>query len=104
MAVCGKNIIYGRNNFFGDESVERFIRREYKRNDEATFEKLRNLWKFYVWNAAAAYVKFWKLSEMKMELADTTPDELIILPHDYQTGCIITSFSKRQKQNPRLIL
>ncbi len=83
--------------FFGDESVERFIRREYKRNDEATFEKLRNLWKFYVWNAAAAYVKFWKLSEMKMELADTTPDELIILPHDYQTGCIITSFSKRQK-------
>ncbi len=88
--------------FFGDESVERFIRREYKRKDEATFEKLRNLWKFYVWNAAAAYVKFWKLSEMKMELADTTPDELIILPHDYQTGCIITSFSKRQKTKSTL--
>ena len=71
-----------------DESVERLIRREYKRNDELTFEKLRNLWKFFVWNAAAAYVKFWKLSEMKMELADITPDELIIPLHDYQTRCV----------------
>ncbi|MCU0344485.1 MAG: AMP-binding protein, partial [Ignavibacterium sp.] len=83
--------------FVGDESVERFIRREYKRNDDVTIEKLRNLWKFFVWNAASAYVKFWKLSNMKMELTDTTPDGLIIPPHDYQTSCIITSFSKRRK-------
>ena len=83
--------------FVNDETVERFIRREYKKNDEAAFEKLRNLWKFFVWNAAVAYVKFWKLSEMKMELTDTTPDELVVSPHDYQTGCIITSFSKRRK-------
>ena len=88
--------------FVGDESVERFLRREYKRNDEATFEKLRNLWKFFVWNAASAYVKFWKLSDMKMELTDTTPDELVISPHDYQTGCIITSFSKRRKTESTL--
>ncbi|MEO8232634.1 MAG: GNAT family N-acetyltransferase [Ignavibacteriota bacterium] len=88
--------------FVGDESVERFLRREYKRNDEATFEKLRNLWKFFVWNAASAYVKFWKLSEMKMELTDTTPDGLIISPHDYQTNCIITSFSKRRKTESTL--
>lgn len=88
--------------FVGDESVERYLRREYKRNDEVTFEKLRNLWKFFVWNAASAYVKFWKLSEMKMELTDTTPDELIISPHDYQTGCIITSFSKRRKTESTL--
>jgi len=83
--------------FIGDESIERFIRREYKRNDEATFEKLRNLWKFFVWNATAAYVKFWKLSGMKMELADITPDGIIVSSHDYQTGCIITSFYKRKK-------
>lgn len=88
--------------FVSDESVERFIRREYKRNDELTIEKLRNLWKFFVWNAASAYVKFWKLSEMKMELTDTTPDGLIISPHDYQTGCIITSFSKRRKTESTL--
>ena len=88
--------------FVGDESVERFIRREYKRNDEVTFEKLRNLWKFFVWNAASAYVKFWKLSDMKMELTDTTPDGLIVSPHDYQTGCIITSFSKRRKTESTL--
>jgi len=88
--------------FIGDESVERFIRREYKRNDDATIEKLRNLWKFFVWNASAAYVKFWKLSDMKMELTDTTPDGIIVSPHDYQTGCIITSFSKRRKSKSTL--
>lgn len=88
--------------FVGDESAERFIRREYKRNDEGTIEKLRNLWKFFVWNAASAYIKFWKLSEMKMELADITPDEFIIPPHDYQTSCIITSFSKRRKMESTL--
>ncbi len=88
--------------FVGDESVEKFIRREYKRNDELTLEKLRSLWKFFVWNAASAYVKFWKLSDMKMELTDTTPEGLIISPHDYQTGCIITSFSKRKKTESTL--
>jgi long-chain acyl-CoA synthetase len=88
--------------FIGDESVERLIRREYKRNDEATFEKLRNLWKFFVWNAAAAYVKFWKLSDMKMELTDITPDGIIVSPHDYQTGCIITSFYKSKKTKSTL--
>ncbi|MDP2363220.1 MAG: GNAT family N-acetyltransferase, partial [Ignavibacteria bacterium] len=88
--------------FIGDESVERLIRREYKRNDEATFEKLRNLWKFFVWNAAAAYVKFWKLSDMKMELANTAPDGIIVSPHDYQTGCIITSFYKKRKTESTL--
>ena len=90
--------------FIGDESVERLIRREYKRNDETTFEKLRNLWKFFVWNAAAAYVKFWKLSDMKMELTDITPDGIIVSPHDYQTGCIITSFYKSKKTKSTLAL
>lgn len=88
--------------FINEETVERFIRREYKKRDETAIEKLRNLWKFFVWNAAAAYVKFWKLSEMKMELTDTTPDELVVSPHDYQTGCIITSFSKRRKTESTL--
>ena len=88
--------------FVGDESVERFIRREYKRGDEATFEKLRNLWKFFVWNAASAYVKFWHLSDMKMELADATPEELVVSLHDYQTECIITSFSRRRKTESTL--
>lgn len=90
--------------FVGDESVERFLRREYKRNDEATYEKLRNLWKFFVWNAASAYLKFWELSEMKMELDNPTPDEIIISEHDYQTRTIITSFSKRKKYKSTLEL
>lgn len=88
--------------FINEETVERFIRREYKKEDEIATEKLRNLWKFFVWNAAAAYIKFWRLSGMKMELTDTTPDEIIVSSHDYQTGCIITSFSKRKKTESAL--
>lgn len=89
--------------FVGDESVERFIRREYKKNDEQAFEKLRNLWKYFVWNAASAYVKFWKLSNMKTELAETSPDGIVVLPHDYQTGCIITTFANRRKTTSILL-
>lgn len=83
--------------FVGDESIERFMRRESKRNDAVTNEKLRNLWKFFVWNASAAYVKFWKLSEMKTELAEINIDTVVVSQHDYQTKCIITSFSQRRK-------
>ncbi len=88
--------------FVNEETVERFIRREYKKKDNTATEKLRNLWKFFVWNAAAAYIKFWRLSGMKMELTDTTPDEIVVSSHDYQTGCIITSFSKRKKTESAL--
>jgi long-chain acyl-CoA synthetase len=88
--------------FINEETVERFIRREYRKKDETVIEKLRNLWKFFVWNAAAAYVKFWKLSEMKMELTDTTPEGIVVSPHDYQTGCIITSFSRRRQTKSTL--
>lgn len=88
--------------FVNDETIEKFIRREYKKNDETAFEKLRNLWKYFVWNAAVAYLKFWKLSGMKMELTNITPDEIVVSPHDYQTGCIITSFSKRRLTNSTL--
>ncbi len=90
--------------FIGDESIERFIRREYKLNDEAAYEKLRNLWKFFVWNGAAAYFKFWRLSGMKTELANITPDGIIVSSHDYQTGCIITSFYKREQTDTILNL
>jgi long-subunit acyl-CoA synthetase (AMP-forming)/predicted GNAT family acetyltransferase len=89
--------------FVGDESVERFIRREYKKNDEQAYEKLRNLWKYFVWNAASAYVKFWKLSNMKTELAETSPDGIVVSPHDYQTGCIITTFANRRKSTSILL-
>ncbi|MDY0082488.1 MAG: AMP-binding protein, partial [Ignavibacteriaceae bacterium] len=88
--------------FVGDESIERFIRRESKRNDELTNEKLRNLWKFFVWNASAAYVKFWKLSEMKTELAEISTDTVVVSQHDYQTKCIVTSFSHRRKSESLL--
>ena len=41
---------------------------------------------------------------MKMELANITPDGIIVSSHDYQTGCIITSFYKREKTDSVLNL
>src|SRR5690606_151428 len=60
------------------------------------FEKLRSLWKFFGWNAASAYIRFWKLAEYKVELVDPSPENIKVSPHDYQTGCILTSFANRK--------
>lgn len=79
------------------ESIAKFIQREYRKNKEASFEKLRNLWKFFGWNAASAYFRFWKLAEYKYELESPSPEDIKVSPHDYQTGCILTSFAKRKK-------
>lgn len=79
------------------ESIAKFIHREYRKNKEASFEKLRNLWKFFGWNAASAYFRFWKLAEYKYELENPSPEDIKVSPHDYQTGCILTSFAKRKR-------
>jgi long-subunit acyl-CoA synthetase (AMP-forming)/predicted GNAT family acetyltransferase len=82
--------------FNAGDSVARFIQRESRKNDEASLEKIRSLWKFFGWNAASAYIRFWKLAEYKLELVDPSPENIIVTPHDYQTGCILTSFANRQ--------
>lgn len=88
--------------FSAGESVARFIQRESRKNDEASFNKLSNLWKFFGWNAASAYIRFWKLAEYKVELVDPSPENIKVSPHDYQTGCILTSFNNRQKSDSLL--
>ncbi len=88
--------------FNAGDSVARFIQRESRKNDEASLERIRNLWKFFGWNAASAYFRFWKLSGYKIEIRNPSPDSIIVSPHDYQTGCILTSFADRQKSESLL--
>ena len=88
--------------FSAGESVARHIQREYRKNDDASFEKLRSLWKFFGWNAASAYIRFWKLTDYKLELANPFPENIKVSPHDYQTGCLLTSFSNRKKSESTL--
>jgi len=56
---------------------------------------LYHLWPYFVWNAAAAYMNFWKLTNYEIELANPLPENISIPTHDYQTGTLLYSVSKR---------
>lgn len=76
------------------DNVERVIKREVRKRDEFAEERLKMLWPFFVWNAAIAYINFWKLTGKKFILADATTHNFIIPSHDYQTGTKILSLSE----------
>lgn len=86
-------------NFESGESVAKFLQRESKRIDDRNEVRLKNLWPFFVWNAAAAYVNFWKLTDHKFVLADPSINNFIIPSHDYQSGTKVISLSEKQYYN-----
>ncbi|MDX1701000.1 MAG: hypothetical protein R3250_10300, partial [Melioribacteraceae bacterium] len=45
----------------------------------------------------AAYINFWRLTSERMQLANPTPDNLIIPSHDYQLGTRFVSLSERSE-------
>ena len=81
--------------FVSRESVERFILKTVKKNEEASLKRLHFLWTYFVWNAAAAYMNFWKLTNYQIELANPLPENISIPTHDYQSGTLLYSVSKR---------
>ncbi|MBL1212811.1 MAG: GNAT family N-acetyltransferase [Ignavibacteriae bacterium] len=82
--------------FVPGETVSRFLLRESRKKDESSTKRLYFLWPFFVWNASAAYVNFWKLTGHQMILSEPTIDNFIIPSHDYQTGTKVVSFSERR--------
>ncbi|WP_337864725.1 GNAT family N-acetyltransferase [Ignavibacterium sp.] len=78
------------------ESVAKFLRREVKKVNSVGSHRIKWLWRFYVWSAFAAYLKFRKFTNDKIELGNTAPENIILPSHDYQTGSYITSFYKRE--------
>ncbi len=72
-------------------TVAQYIRREIKKGEDQV-TRLVNFMPFFVWNAAAAYINFWKLSGMRYTIKDVTPENIIIPNHDYQTGTRFVSF------------
>jgi GNAT superfamily N-acetyltransferase len=81
--------------FVPRDSVDLFITKTVRKNDEIHMQRLRYLWTYFVWNAAAAYLNFWKLSNYQIELAEPQPINISIPTHDYQTGTLLYSVSKR---------
>lgn len=82
--------------YIAGESVAKFLRREIKRTTESGSDRIKWLWRFFVWSAFAAYLKFRKITNDKIELGNPAPENIILPPHDYQTGSYITSFYKRE--------
>jgi len=81
--------------FIPGDNVEKFLKREARKTDETTRTRLYYLWPFFVWNTAASYTNFWRLTGYKLQLNDVSPRNFIVPTHDYQTRTRVVSFSER---------
>lgn len=81
--------------FVPRDSVARFLEKESKKNDEEARQRLRELWPHFVWNTSAAYMNFWTVTNYKIQLANPRPENITVPTHDYQTGTLLYSVSKR---------
>ncbi|MBK9098799.1 MAG: GNAT family N-acetyltransferase [bacterium] len=77
------------------DSVARFIEKENRKADDETRIRLRELWPHFVWNSTAAYMNFWTVTNYKIQLANPKPENITVPTHDYQTGTLLYSVSKR---------
>ncbi len=81
--------------FVPRDSIARFLEKENKRNDEEARQRLRELWPHFVWNTSSAYMNFWTVTDYKTQLANPRPENITVPTHDYQTGTLLYSVSKR---------
>ena len=78
-------------------TVAQLFNRDIKKDEKMAEEKYYFLWPFFIWNAAAAYINFWRLTSERMQIANPTPENLIIPSHDYQLGTRFVSLSNRSE-------
>ena len=81
--------------FVPRDSVAKFLERESKNQEDQSMQRVKFLWPYFVWNAAAAYMNFWKLTNYTIQLANPLPENITIPTHDYQSGTLLYSVSKR---------
>ncbi len=78
-------------------TVAHLFNRDFKKDKNIAEEKYFYLWPFFIWNAAAAYINFWRLTSGKMQLSNPTAENIIIPSHDYQVGTRFVSLSERSE-------
>ena len=81
--------------FVARDSVARFLEKENKKNDEEARQRLQELWPHFVWNTSAVYMNFWAVTNYQIQLANPRPENITVPTHDYQTGTLLYSVSKR---------
>ncbi|PKL88745.1 MAG: hypothetical protein CVV23_08645 [Ignavibacteriae bacterium HGW-Ignavibacteriae-2] len=83
------------SKYIPGDSAEKFLAREYRKIEDFNNNRLYFIWPYFVWNAAAAYFNFWRLTDYKEILSDPSLDNFIIPSHDYQTGTKVISLSQK---------
>ncbi len=81
--------------FVPRDSVARFLEKENRKNEDEARQRLRELWPHFVWNSSAAYMNFWDVTNYKIQLDNPHPENVTVPTHDYQTGTLLYSVSKR---------
>jgi long-subunit acyl-CoA synthetase (AMP-forming)/GNAT superfamily N-acetyltransferase len=81
--------------FVPRDSLLKFLERENKKKEAESSQRLFELWPHFVWNAAAVYMNFWGTTNFKIQLSNPMPGNITIPTHDYQTGTLLYSVSKR---------
>lgn len=66
-------------------------------NSNSKKDRWQMRWLHYIWNGVQAYIEFWHRTECKLAIYPPVPDNLIIPPHDYNTGNRIISISDRKE-------
>jgi len=98
-----QNKIWTEDYYPGD-TVGRFFERTLRRDTEENRQRLYHIWPFFVRTAIAAHVNFWRRTGYTLELTDKSIDNIVIPPHDYQTGMRIVSIASRQETKDLSIL
>ncbi|MBT8380956.1 MAG: AMP-binding protein, partial [Ignavibacteria bacterium] len=88
--------------FVTRDSLAKFLERENKRTEFENRDRLFQLWPHFVWNAAAAYMNFWAITNFKIQLTNPMPENITIPTHDYQLGTLLYSVSMRvESESPK---
>ncbi|MFL2994992.1 MAG: GNAT family N-acetyltransferase [Candidatus Neomarinimicrobiota bacterium] len=84
--------------YITDDTVNIHLER-YKEeiNSSNKTDRWQMRWLHYIWNGVQAYIEFWQRTDNKLAIHPPIPDNLIIPPHDYNTGNRIISISERKK-------
>ncbi len=77
------------------DSLEAYFSKILRRKDPEAQTRLKILWPHFVWTGISAHVSFWHRTGYRLEIADKSPANIMIPPHDYLTGVRIFSIRHR---------
>ncbi|MFB3908739.1 MAG: GNAT family N-acetyltransferase [Candidatus Eisenbacteria bacterium] len=81
--------------YISGETVRNNLTRIAAHPDEERRQRLSSSWPHVAWSALATFVEFWQRTGRKLILAEPTPENIVVAPHDYQEGSRLVSITSR---------